>query len=178
MNEVRPPGGAPGEEDEDGIEWLPSKTQLKREAHQLVELGIEITQMKKADIDSLDLPDELYEAVTTAMKIRSGSGLKRQRQYIGKLLRNLDHDSIRARVETIRHRHDTNTAAFKRLESWRDRLLQNDKQVLGEILAAHPGLDRQHVHQLVRQAHKEAAAGKAPASARKLFRYLRELSEG
>lgn len=155
----------------------PSKTALKKEAHQLVKLGEAILKLKKNEISQLDLPDELAEAIETALKIKSRAGLKRQKLYIGKLLRNLDHETISNQVDKIRHRHDTNTARFKRLESWRDRLLEDDRQVMAEIISYHPDIDRQHIHQLVRQAKKEEQHNKPPASARKLFRYLQSLSD-
>ena len=105
----------------------PSKTQLKRESHHLVDVGEEILKLSSEDIRSLQLPDELDEAITTALKIKSRSGLKRQRLYIGKLLRSMDSEEIEARLRKIQHRHDTNTAQFKRLEKWRDSLIENDK---------------------------------------------------
>jgi ribosome-associated protein len=91
-------------------------------------------------------------------------------------MRACDSDSIENQLNSIIHRNDTNTARFKKLERWRDRLIENDNEVLGEIIREHPDLDRQHVHTLVRQAVKEASTGKPPAASRKLFKYLREIS--
>ncbi|HHO58849.1 MAG TPA: DUF615 domain-containing protein [Thiotrichales bacterium] len=156
---------------------LPSKTQLKREAHQLVQLGQDILKLKHEEIESLNLPDELAVAIDTALKIKSNAGLKRQRLYIGKLLRHLDHEAIEQQLNKIRHRHDTNTAAFKRLESWRERLIDGDNQVLSEIIERHYDVDRQHIHQLVRKARQEKEREKPPASARKLFRYQQQLED-
>lgn len=167
----------PHDDNEEALDELPSKSQLKRESQQLVKIGDAIIQLKPDEIQSLDLPDELAEAITVARKIKSNSGLKRQRLYIGKLLRNTDHEAIEARLNKIIHRHDTNTAAFKRLEAWRDRLIDGDKQVLGEIINACNTVDRQHIHQLTRHAQQELSQGKPPASARKLFRYLQQLQD-
>lgn len=155
----------------------PSKSQVKRDCHHLVDVGEEILNLSHDDILSLELPDELQNAVETALKIKSRSGLKRQRLYIGKLLRALDSDEIQNRLNKIKHRHDTNTALFKRLEKWRDNLLENDKQTLDEIISRHPEIDRQHINQLIRAAHQEAKLEKPPAASRKLFKYLRELEE-
>ena len=165
----------PTDSTDDAEDLPPSKTRLKHEAQQLVKLGEDILKLQKEDIKNLQLPDELDEAIQTALKISSRSGLKRQRLYIGKLLRNLDHEKIAQQIEKIRHRHDTNTARFKRLEAWRDRLIDNDKQVFGDILQHCPHVDRQHIHQLVRQAQKERQQARPPAAARKLFRYLQSL---
>jgi len=155
----------------------PSKSQVKRDCDHLVHLGEEILKLKKEEINSLELPDELEEAVSTALKIKSRSGLKRQRLYIGKLLRSIDNETIKAKVKKIQHQHDTNTAQFKRLERWRDSLINNDKDTLNEVISYFPTIDRQHINQLIRAAHQELKLNKPPAASRKLFKYLRELAE-
>ncbi len=156
----------------------PSKSQQKRESHHLVDIGEEILKLSREDITSLNLPDELEEAINTALKIKSRSGLKRQRLYIGKLLRAMNNETIEAQLRKIQHHHDTNTAHFKRLEKWRDSLIDNDKQTLGEVISRYPEIDRQHINQLVRAAHQEKQREKPPAASRKLFKYLRELEDG
>ena len=166
------------ETDDEELDLGPSKSQVKRECQHLIDLGEEILKLKKEEILSLDLPDELEGAVTTALKIKSRSGLKRQRQYIGKLLRSLEIEDIESKIRKIQHRHDTNTAQFKRLEKWRDHLIENDKNTLNEIISRHPDVDRQHINQLIRAAHKEKQNEKPPAAARKLFKYLSELEDG
>lgn len=164
-------------DEDDGIYAGPSKSQVKRECNHLLDVGEEILKLNAEDIDSLDLPDELVEAVTTALKIKSRSGLKRQRQYIGKLLRSIDSEAIEIQLKKIQHRHDVNTAQFKRLEKWRDQLIDNDREILNQIISRFPEIDRQHINQLIRAAHQEKKQDKAPAAARKLFKYLRELEE-
>jgi ribosome-associated protein len=165
------------QDEEDDIDYGPSKSQIKRECHHLTDIGEEILKLKAEEIRSLELPDELQEAVNTALKIKSRSGLKRQRQYIGKILRSIDSEDIEARLRKIQHRHDTNTAQFKRLERWRDRLIDNDKQALNEIIDFYPDVDRQHINQLIRAAFQEKKQEKPPAASRKLFKYLRELED-
>ncbi len=167
----------PDETVEQSSQDSPSKTRLKHEAHQRVKLGEDILQLNQDEIKKLALPDELAEAIQTALKIKSRSGLKRQRLYIGKLLRKLDYDAIEKQINTIKHQHDINTAIFKRLESWRDRLIETDRQVMEEIIDHHPQVDRQHIHQLVRCARLEQEKNKSPACARKLFKYLQSLKE-
>ena len=157
----------------------PSKSQVKRECQHLIDLGEDILKLKSEEIKSLELPDELEGAIATALKIKSRSGLKRQRQYIGKLLRSAENKDIEAKIRKIQHRHDTNTAQFKRLEKWRDNLIDNeDKETLNEIILRHPDVDRQHINQLIRAAHKEKQNNKPPAAARKLFKYLSEMEDG
>ena len=155
----------------------PSKSQLKRDSLHLTDVGEEILKLKTEDRHSLELPDEVEEAFVTALKIKSRSGLKRQRQYIGKLLRSIDSEDIESRLRKIQHSHDTNTAHFKRLEKWRDELIENNKDTLNEIITRFPQVDRQHLNQIIRAAHQEKKQDKAPAASRKLFKYLRQLEE-
>ncbi|MBE9559492.1 MAG: DUF615 domain-containing protein [Proteobacteria bacterium] len=155
----------------------PSKSQLKRDSQHLIDVGEEILKLSKEDINSLQLPDELNEAVSAALKIKSRSGLKRQRLYIGKLLRAMHSEEIETQLRKIQHRHDTNTAHFKRLEKWRDSLIDNDKATLNEVISHYPEIDRQHINQLIRASHQEKQKNKPPAASRKLFKYLRELED-
>jgi len=156
-------------------EWI-SKTQKKRECDALQKIGERLLKLKPDDLSLIDLPTELAEALEEARRIHSNSALKRQRQYLGKIMRTCDHEKIEQQLMSVEHRNDTNTAQFKKLEKWRDRLIDNDKDVLGEIIEEHPDLDRQHIHNLVRQAAKEASASKPPTASRKLFKYLREIA--
>jgi len=164
-------------EQDDEIDFGPSKSEVKRECHHLLDIGEEILRLTTEDRHTLDLPEDVEAAVTTALKIKSRSGLKRQRQYIGKLLRSVDSEAIETKLKKIQHRHDTNTAQFKRLEKWRDSLIDNDKEILNEVILRFPEINRQHINQLIRAAHQEKKQDKAPAAARKLFKYLRELEE-
>ncbi len=156
---------------------LPSKSQLKRESDALQKVGEELILLSTSDLDSMDLPDELNHAVRAARKIQSRGGLKRQRQLIGKIMRQIDSTLVEQQLAIIKHRHDTNTVAFRRVEQWRDRLLANDKTALTEIINHHQDIDRQHISQLVRQALREQEQEKPPASARKLFKYLRDIED-
>ena len=168
----------PGKNNIEEVQYdSPSKSQLKRDSQHLVNVGEEILKLSNEDIRSLHLPDELEIAVATALKIKSRSGLKRQRLYIGKLLRSTDSEAIEIKLRKIQHRHDTNTAHFKRLEKWRDNLMDNDKTTLNEVISRYPKLNRQHINQLIRAANQEKHRNKPPAASRKLFKYLRELED-
>ena len=156
-------------------EWV-SKSQKKRECDAVQRISDKLLKLKPDELALIDLPAELENALNEAHRIHSNSALKRQRQYLGKIIRSCDSEKIEKQLNAVIHRNDTNTAQFKKIERWRDRLIDNDTQVLGEIIQQHPALDRQHVHTLVRQAAKEESANKPPAASRKLFKYLREIS--
>lgn len=164
-------------EDNNETEYGLSKTQIKRECHHLVDVGDEIMNLSAEDRASLHMPAELEDAINVALKIKSRSGLKRQRQYIGKLLRNMESEDIEQQLRMIQHRHDTNTATFHRLEKWRDQLIENKQGVFNEVIQRYPEIDRQHLNQLLRSARQELDKNRPPASSRKLFRYLKDLEE-
>ena len=155
----------------------PSKLAAKREALRLADIADDILKLTPEDRHSLDLPATVAEAVELAFRVKGRSGQKRQRRLVAKLLRSMDSESVEVRLRKIQHRHDTNTVEFKRLESWRDRLVDNDRLALDEVIARFPDIDRQHFNQLIRAAAREKNQQKPPAAARKLFKYLRDLEQ-
>jgi ribosome-associated protein len=152
----------------------PSKSQRKRECDGLQKTGERLLALRPDELALIDLPADLAEALQQAQRIKSRGALKRQRQYLGKLMRAADSEAIEKQLDAVVHRNDINTARFRKIEKWRDRLLDHDDAVLGEIIAAHADIDRQHIHNLVRQADRESTQNKPPAAARKLFSYLRD----
>ena len=156
-------------------EWV-SKSQKKRECDALQKIGERLLKLKPHELAMIDLPTELEDALKEAHRIHSNSALKRQRQFLGKIMRSCDSEAIEKQLNSVIHRNDTNTARFKKIEKWRDRLIADDSEVLGEIIRELPELDRQHVHNLVRLAAKETQDNRPPAASRKLFKYLREMS--
>jgi len=162
-------------EDDIEQEWV-SKSQKKRDCDALQKIGDRLLKLKPDELALIDLPAELEDALKEAHRIHSNNALKRQHQYLGKIMRTCDSKTIEQQLNRVVHRNDTNTAQFKKIEKWRDRLIENDPDVVGEIIQQHPDLDRHHVHALVRQATKEALGNKPPAASRKLFKYLREIA--
>lgn len=161
------------DEDDDFI----SKSQVKRECDALQKLGEQLLQLRPSELEKIDLPDRLAAAITEGQRLQARGALKRQRQYIGKVMREVDSDNIIKQLELIQHQHDFNTARSKQTERWRDRLLSGDNQVVTELIDAYPNIDRQHINQLVRLSKRELEANKPPASARKLYKYINEISE-
>jgi ribosome-associated protein len=156
------------------IDEPPSKSQRKRECDGLQKTGERLLALRPDELALIDLPAELADALQQAQRIKSRGALKRQRQYLGKLMRAIDSEAIEKQLDAVVHRNDVNTARFRKIEKWRDRLLAHDSMVLGEIITAHTDIDRQHIHNLVRQADRESSHNKPPAAARKLFSYLRD----
>lgn len=163
--------------DEDDADDSVSKSRRKRECDAMQKLGEALIELKLSELEDLELSDALFAAIMEARKLKSRSALKRQRQYIGKLMRETDSELIEKKLAAIHHRHDFNTARFKQTEQWRDRLLNDDNSAVTELISAYTSIDRQLINQLVRQARKENEQHKPPAAARKLFRYLMQLNE-
>lgn len=155
-----------------------SKSQRKREADALQALGEALLRFTPAELERVDLPDQLREALIAAQHIRQRGAHKRQLQYIGKLMRSIDAQAVRHALDQLTEHDRQSTAELHRLERWRQRLLEEGDAALGELVEAYPGADRQHLRQLVRSAQREHLENRPPANARALFRYLRELTSG
>lgn len=165
-------------EDEEFVYDGPSKSQRKRDADALQKLGEELIALKPSELAQFELPEMLLKAIEEARKLHQRGSLKRQRQYIGKLMRNVEAEQIAQKMHELRNKHDVHSAQFKRLETWRDRIVAEGDSAISELLDEYPQADRQYLRQLQRKCQKEQQAGQTPASARQLFRYLRELAEG
>ena len=161
---------------EDEEHWV-SKTQMKQECDALQKLGEELIELKVEELNKFSLPDILHNAILEAHKIQARGGLKRQRQYIGKLMREVDAEAIRQQLHQIRHKDDLNNARFKRLEHWRDRIIEEGDKAINDLVEEYPAADRQYLRQLYRNSQKEKQLNKPPASFRLIFKYLRELAE-
>ena len=155
----------------------PSRSQLKREAEALQDLGLALVELPQAKLDRIEMPEKLREAIDLARRITAHGGKRRQMQYIGKLMRNFDAEPVRAQLDAMQQADRRSAQRFHLLEALRDKLIAEGDEALGEILERYPQADRQHLRQLIRQAQQERDKNKPPASARSLFRYLRELDE-
>lgn len=155
----------------------PSKSALKREMQALQELGEAVVGLTDGELATIPLEGDLEQAIRTARRIKSREGLRRQMQYIGKLMRRVDTTAIAAAYEELQNGRQQRNQQFHELEQWRDSLIERGVDAMSEVLERFPNADRQHLRQLISAAVKEREAEKPPAAARKLFRYLRELAE-
>lgn len=155
----------------------PSKTQLKREAEALQELGRRMAELRPDQQARLPIDDRLRAAIEEYGRIKAHGAKRRHLQYIGKLMRGADAEAIREVVD----RFDSATAAhnqlFHEMERWREQLIEGGDEALRGFVDQHPQADIQHLRQLIRNARREREREQTPAQARKLFRYIRELYE-
>lgn len=157
----------------------PSKTRLKKDAHERQRLGAALAELADDRLAALELPDRLRDALHEYRRTRSHEGRRRQLQYVGKLMRDVDAEPIREAVAASRIGSARETLALHRAERWRDELLADDA-ALGRWAEGHAEADLQRLRSLVRAARQDAAGGAPGAAPRKgrafreLFRFLRE----
>ncbi|MBN7766098.1 ribosome biogenesis factor YjgA [Pectobacterium brasiliense] len=163
------------DDEDDEIIWV-SKSEIKRDAEALKDLGAELVDLGKNALEKIPLDDDLRAAVELAQRIKK-EGRRRQLQLIGKMLRARDPEPIQTALDKLNNRHNQQVALFHKLEQLRDRLIEEGDDVVPDILALYPHADRQQLRSLVRNAQKEKATNKPPKSARQIFQYLRELAE-
>lgn len=152
-----------------------SKSQRKREAHDAQKLGENLLQLDPNSLKTIDLPDDLSKALDDARSIKKNSALKRQLQYIGKIMRRIDIEPILVEYNKIINHYGKDIKQLHRLEKWRDRLIAEGDKALEDLVQEAADTDRQHVRQLIRQANKETKLNKPPKSSREIFQYLKSL---
>jgi ribosome-associated protein len=155
-----------------------SKTQRKQAMADLQGLGEELVGLSTDRLKKIDIPDFLRDAVREAQRMtRHDEARRRQMQYIGKLMRDVDPEPIRAALALVRGESAGETAKLHRLERLRTDFLADEK-VLHEIATLYPGADLQHLRSLRRSALKEREQNKPPRCYRAIFQALKELETG
>ena len=155
-------------------EEKPSKTQRKRVMHELQELGERLIGLNSEQLAAIALPENLRDAVEQARRITKHEARRRQLQYIGRLMRNVDPEPIREKLKAWDGISTEETARGHRIERWREELIGDDG-ALGALAHAHPGIDTQRLRALARSAREERSAGRPPRAYRELFRALRDI---
>jgi len=164
-----------------------TKTDLKREMDALQKLGAELLTLRTDLFARLDLPEKLQDALAEARRITNFEGKRRQMQFVGKLMRKLDDDTVAAIQAALEEQHSGSAAeklALHQAEHWRDRLIAGD-EALALWMQQFPDTDTQQLRALIRQARKDAppedkaavSQGLAPRKGRafrELFQLVRE----
>jgi ribosome-associated protein len=153
-----------------------SRTQLKKEALAIQKMGQKLVALSVEQLKTMPLPSELATAIEDIRTMTSRGARRRQMQFIGALMRQVDLSTIRQSILEIEQGAYQQAREFQRVEAWRDRLIAGDEALVESILKRCPDADRQRLGQLVRSARREKAKGLPTKSARNLFRYLKELS--
>jgi len=162
--------------DQEDDDWV-SKTQRKKECDDILVLGERLIALNKEELDQINMDDELRGAIEEAQRIKSNNALKRQKHFIAKIIRGLGDETLTSQLERVLHKHDIYNADFKRMEKWRDAIIENGDKAINAFIDEHPTADRSHLRQLVRNADKEKKNNKPPAAFRQIFKYIREVVE-
>ena len=149
---------------------IKSKTQLKKEADDIQQFGIEISNLPNHKIKELSLSDEIIEAIIFYKEIKKNSAKRRQAQFLGKLLRDFDLSNVTQEMDTLK--------AFSRLqvkfeheaELWRDKLI-NDQSALNEYINEFQP-DLTNLNQTINAARKEFQSDKKSKNYRNLYRVI------
>lgn len=160
--------------DHDDAERGPSKSQRKREMTALQDLGTELVGLSRDRLSKIEMPERLRDAIFEAQRITKHEARRRQLQFVGKLMRDVDPVPLQAAIDEINGISAAANARQHRLERLRSRIME-DESAFADLARDHPGADIQHLRQLRRNALREAEQGKPPRAFRELFRELREL---
>jgi ribosome-associated protein len=173
---TRSPSADDGHADDAGNGFdRPSKTQLKKDMHELQELGEALVGLPDSRVVDLPISESLRDAVAEYKRTRSFEGKRRQMQYIGKLMRRNDVEPIREAVAAMRLGRAKDALALHEAERWRVELLASDDTVT-RWMAEHPASDVQQLRSLIRAARKDAAAQPEQRNGRayrELFQFIK-----
>lgn len=161
------------DEDQEEIIWI-SKSEIKRDAEDLKQLGEKLVNLTKANLTKVPLDDSLKDAIELAQRLQK-EARRRQLQYIGKLLRSIDAEPIREALEKIENKHNQQQAMLHKLEILRDELITKGDAALTDLLNEHPSADRQHLRNLIRAAQKEKEQNKPSKAYREIYQILKTL---
>ena len=152
----------------------PSKSQRKRDMAALQDVGTELVMLNADQLAQIALPERLFQAIVDAQRIRDFEGRRRQMQFIGKLMREIDVAPIREKLDLWSGAARASTAQQKLVERWRDRLLAEDT-ALTLFAADYAGCDLQHLRSLIASVKRDRALNRAPKNYRELFRAIRDI---
>ena len=154
-------------------EELVSKTQIKNAMNERQALGMQLTKLAPDTLKKIGLSEELLEAVLFYKKITANGALKRQAQFIGRLMRDTDPEPIQAYLNKLKGDNAEHNAAMQRLELLRERLLESD-DALTELISNKPELPISELRTLIRNARREKEQNKPPKAFRELFQLLKQ----
>jgi ribosome-associated protein len=151
-----------------------SKTQRKKQMDALQDLGRELVDLPNDKLKKIKLPEDLFNAITEYKRITSNGAKRRQAQYIGRLMREIDPDPIRAHLAASKGESAAHAAWLHQVERWRERLLEDDK-ALPQFVDAYPQADVQQLRTLIRNARKERDEARPPKHFRQVFQTIKDI---
>lgn len=150
-----------------------SRTQKKQRALRLQRLGEQLVALPPEQAATIPMPDELATAVAEAREMHKHGARRRQLQYVGALMRELDPEPIESALTDLTRGDRQEVRQFKQVEAWRDALLAGEGD-MEAICSACPAVEISRLENLVAEAHAAKAAPAKRKAARRLFRYLKD----
>jgi ribosome-associated protein len=150
----------------------PSKSQRKRSMHERQDLGDALVALRPDQLTGFDLPEVLLDAILLAQKITAHEGRRRQLQYVGRLMREVEPEPIRARLEEIASGPREDAARHRLAEEWRTKLLADGEAGLAEFVHLNPAADASVLRKLINEARVEKTSGAKPHALRALYRAI------
>ncbi len=114
----------------------PSKTARKREHLLLQELGERLIGFTAGELQDLPLDERLRDSVLAASTITAKGALRRQKQLIGKLMREADGAAIRQALDAKSADDRIAKRAFAEAERWRNRIISEGRAAIDEYQEA------------------------------------------
>ena len=156
----------------------PSKTQRKREMTALQALGTRLVKLNSAQLAQVPLPERLREAIAAAQKITAHEARRRQQQYIGKLMRQIEAEPVERALDHLTGDSRAAVALMHHCERWRERLLDDDTaltDLLRELADDTRSTDLQALRATIRAARRERETNQPPRHGRELYRWLHDV---
>lgn len=156
-------------EDDDFI----SKTRRKKDATALQVMGKELVQLSPERLARIVMPESLREAVVECKRLNKHEAIRRQMQYIGKIMRDIDAEPIAAQLAAMKAPTARDNALFHLAEKWRLELLE-DPEAITRFTQSFPAVDAAELRRLVEATRHERAKGSGPKRFRELFHVVNE----
>lgn len=150
---------------------LISKTQRKRQMQELQDVGAELVKLSPEQLAHLDLPENLREAVLACKGFTKHEAIRRQVQYIGRIMRDLEVGPIAEKLAVLRAPSRRQKALLHVAERWRTELI-DDPASVARFVHEFPDADAQRLRELVDLARDEKRAALPPKRFRELFHVL------
>jgi ribosome-associated protein len=168
---TRPPKNNGGSK----ISPVVSKTALKKQMQELQSMGERLLGLPAARLALVPMPDDLQEAIMLGRQMTKFGALNRQKQYIGKIMRQIDPEPVRQALAAFDREGVADKQVHKLTEQWRERLLDEGDTALQSFLEHYPATDSQRLRQIMRKYGKASARVVLSTEKRKLYRFLHEI---
>ena len=151
-----------------------SKTALKNEAKDIHAFGKILVGLTDRQINQIELPENVHEAIKECKKLKKNSAQKRQSLYLAKLLRAIDLSEAQQFVDHLKFESQTEIKKFHKVEAWRNKLV-TDISNLTDFINLSPSIDIQKLRELILNSQREIKKGSSKKFQKELFQFIKEI---